>query len=187
MCVALYYRDGLCFWPGPDLGLVPSLWTSPSESGVSPLKNGKSFALFSSFIMLFFAVFFAVITCYRGDIGSFSIDEAVVCVDVDDSAIPWGVGDRFDFGVRQLCVLLGYSGGDDDTVRFKWFFKGQLIHEEVQILGDGGSYRMFYILREDGSPLPVGPYSVQIDVNDRMARKMAFSVEEGPDASINSQ
>lgn len=168
-----------------DFGLVLPLWTGSSESGVSPLKNGKSFALFSFSIILFFAIFFVVVTGYRGGLGSFSIDEAVVCVDVDDSAIPWGVGDRFCFGVRQLCVLLGYSGGDDDTVRFRWFFKGQLIHEEVQILGDGGSYRMFYILREDGSPLPLGSYSVQIDVNERTARTMTFSVEESPEAAVN--
>ncbi len=151
------------------------------------LKNGRSFALFSFSTILFFAIFFVVITGYRGDIGNFSLDEAVICVDVDDSAIPWGVGDRFEFGVRQLCVLMGYSGGDDDLVRFSWFFRGQLIHEEIQILDDQSNYRMFYILREDGSPLPPGAYSVQIDVNDRLAKRMAFSVEQGSDAAANSQ
>ncbi|SMG36077.1 hypothetical protein [Dethiosulfovibrio salsuginis] len=151
------------------------------------MKSKKSFALFSFSTILFFAIFFVVITGYRGDLGSFRLDEAVVCIDVDDSAIPWGVGNRFEFGVRQLCVLLGYSGGDDDMVRFSWFFRGQLVHEEIQILDDESNYRMFYILREDGSPLPVGSYSVQIDVNERKARKMAFSVEPSDESKANSQ
>ncbi len=152
------------------------------------LKSGKAFALFSVSSILFFALFFFLLTGYRGELGTFRVEEAFVCVDVDDSAIPWGVGDRFGFGVRQLCVLLDYSGGEgEDMARFRWYFKGQLVHEELQVLDDGANCRMFYILREDGSPLPVGPYSVQVDVNDRIARKIAFSVVDDLDAPVNSQ
>lgn len=153
-----------------------------------PLKSGRTFALFSLFSILFFALFFFYITGYRGSLGTFRVDDAFVCVDVDDSAVPWGVGDRFGFGVRQLCLLLDYSGGEgEDMARFRWYFKDQLVHEELQVLDHGANCRMFYILREDGSPLPAGTYEVRVDVNGRMARRIPFSVVDDTDVPANSQ
>lgn len=153
-----------------------------------PLKSGKAFALFSFSSILFFALFLFFLTGYKGSLGTFRVEDAFVCLDVDDSAVPWGVGDTFGYGVRQLCLLLDYAGGEgEDTARFQWYFKDQLVHEELQVLDSGKNCRMFYILREDGSPLPPGSYEVRVDVNGRIARRIPFYVIGVQEKSENSQ
>ncbi|MEA3284091.1 MAG: hypothetical protein U9Q00_03815 [Synergistota bacterium] len=156
---------------------------------MSSLKSEKSFALFVFSSILFFALFFLWITFHRGPLGNVRIERVVVCVDVDDSGVPYGVGGRFSFGIRQLCMVMDSTGGEeDDSVRLRWYYRGQLIHEEIQLLGDGrDESRMFYLLREDGAPLPLGAYEIQVDLNDRPIRRIPFAVVEGNGTAAKSQ
>ncbi len=175
---------------GPiQMGIIPSpFWTSSTENGVSSLKSGKFFVLFIFTSIAFFVLFFLWIGFHKGPLGAAWVDRTVVCIDVDDAGVPYGVGDRFGYGVRQLCVLVNTVGGNgEDEIRFRWYFRDQIIYDEIQILDSVDKDRMFYLLQEDGTPLPIGSYFVQVDLNDRLVRRMAFDIVEAHGSVLNSQ
>ena len=131
--------------------------------------------MFSS--VLFFALFFLWTIDHRGSFDTFSIQKSVICTDVDKTLLPCGVGEVFDFGVRQLCLWLQHDGGRcGDRIRFFWYFRDQLVHQESCVLSGEENYNLFYLMRVDGSALPVGGYQVKIKINNRFVNRTSFRI-----------
>lgn len=109
--------------------------------------------------------------------GPVSITGAVVCRELDDSSSPVGGGPIFRWGGRQVCLKFRYEaprpGGNLDVI---WRFQNQVIFRESIRIGDTGGVRAFFLLREDGSPLPVGEYDVSIENDGRERSRISFSV-----------
>jgi hypothetical protein len=109
--------------------------------------------------------------------GPVTVTGAVVCRELDDSGSPVGEGPLFRWGGRQVCLLFKYEaprpGG---TLGVTWRFQGQEIFRETIRVNDKGGVRAFFLLREDGSPLPVGDYEVSIEGGGRKSYGVPFSV-----------
>lgn len=144
---------------------------------MSSLKNGKFFALFVFSSVLFFALFFMWSIDHRGRLDTFSIQKSVICVNVDEKLSPRDVGEIFHFGVRQLCLWLQHDGAcRGDKLRFLWYFKDQLVQQRSCVLSGKENYNLFYLMKSDGSSLPVGDYQVEVKLNNRFVSKAEFKV-----------
>ena len=141
------------------------------------MKNGKFFALLVFSSIIFFALFLVWTFNHRGSLDSFSVESLAICLNVDDDFCPRSVGDRFRFGTRQLCLWLKHNGGRaGDSMRFMWYFRGQLIYQERYVLSKPQGRNLFYLLRDDGSPLPVGDYRVDIRLNSHSVKSENFVI-----------
>lgn len=114
---------------------------------------------------------------HRSLTGPVTITGAVVCRELDESSSPVGGGPLFKWGGRQVCLIFNYEaprpGVSMDVV---WSFQNQVIFRESIRIGDTGGVRAFFLLREDGSPLPVGEYDVCIASGGRELFCVPFSV-----------
>jgi len=114
---------------------------------------------------------------HRFSVGPVSVTGAVVCRELDDSGSPVGEGPLFKWGGRQVCLLFKYEtprpGG---ALSVTWRFQSQEIFRETIRVNDTGGVRAFFLLREDGSPLPVGDYEVSIESEGRESYGVPFSV-----------
>jgi len=114
---------------------------------------------------------------HRFSVGPVSVTGAVVCRELDDSGSPVGEGPLFKWGGRQVCLLFKYEtprpGG---SLSVTWRFQSQEIFRETIRVNDTGGVRAFFLLREDGSPLPVGDYEVFIESEGRESYGVPFSV-----------
>ncbi|MDO9508312.1 MAG: hypothetical protein Q7I97_03040 [Thermovirgaceae bacterium] len=114
---------------------------------------------------------------FRALAGPVTVTDAVVCRELDDSSAPVGAGPIFKWGGRQVCLIFRYEvprpGGKMDVI---WRFQSQVISRESIRINDTGGVRAFFLLREDGSPLPVGEYDVVIESDGRDISPIPFSV-----------
>jgi len=114
---------------------------------------------------------------HRSLAGPVRIDSAVICRELDDSNFPVGEGSVFQWGGRQVCLLFHYEaprpGGFMDVI---WRFRDRVIFRESLRIGETSGSRAFFLLREDGSPLPVGEYDVAIESDGKEQFRIPFSV-----------
>ncbi|GAB6280054.1 MAG: hypothetical protein STSR0007_01040 [Thermovirga sp.] len=140
-------------------------------------KTGRFFLVA---ILVLFVPLVALLLWQQGHgalAGPVSITGAVVCRELDDSSFPVGEGPIFKWGGRQVCLMFRYEaprpGGSLDVV---WRFRNQVIFSESIRIGDTGGVRAFFLLREDGSPLPAGEYDVSIESAGKDLFRIPFSV-----------
>ncbi len=107
----------------------------------------------------------------------FRLEQAVVCLELDDDLKPLRVSDRFPRGTRQVCLWFRYaSAREGDGLSVRWFHEGGLIQRETMRLAPGRGTKAFYLLREDGSPLPQGTYQVRLEGNGRSLSVLMFRI-----------
>lgn len=110
--------------------------------------------------------------------GSFHLDEVALCEDLDDSMGPLEKKSIFASDTKQICLWFEYSRArDGDQLEVIWKFEGEDIQNESFRLVYPRGTRAFYLLREDGSDLPAGMYSVTILCNSRHKGTERFVVE----------
>jgi len=114
---------------------------------------------------------------HRSLAGPVRIDSAVICRELDDFNLPVGEDSVFQWGGRQVCLLFHYEaprpGGFMDVI---WRFRDRVIFRESLRIGETSGSRAFFLLREDGSPLPVGKYDVAIESDGKEQFRIPFSV-----------
>lgn len=111
--------------------------------------------------------------------GSFRLDEVVLCDDIDDSMSPLEHKDLFAYGTRQVCLWFEYAKArDGDQLEVVWTFEGEDVQRESFRLVHARGTRAFYLMREDGTYLLPGSYSVSILCNGRPRDIVYFSVED---------
>ncbi len=114
---------------------------------------------------------------HRALAGPVSITGALVCRELDESGYPVEEGPVFKWGGRQLCLKFHYEVPRPGSILdVTWHFQGRVIFRESIRINDTSGIRAFFLLREDGSPLPVGEYAVAIESDGRERVRLLFSV-----------
>ncbi len=98
-----------------------------------------------------------------GYVGSLNIPRAFVCREIDPSSIPVPVSGRLSSRQSQVCIWFEYNhAGKDDKIKIICYKdKEEIIRQQIA-LAAGQGIRAFYLVKDDGRPLPAGKYSVVI-------------------------
>lgn len=125
--------------------------------------------------------------------GSFHLDEAVVCDDLDDALSPIEPKEVFPAFTKQICLWFEYSRGrDGDVVDVLWFYEREDIQrEEFRLLHPRGT-KAFYLQMDDGSSLASGNYAITILCNGKIKAALHFVIEsyhetDDPDAASDDE
>lgn len=140
-------------------------------------KNGRSFLLLvsSGLILLTVLSVWTIRHCDKKN--TFRLVRTVICDEVDEEFLPVGSASRFAYGTRQLCLWFEYDMASQDCeISVKWYFNEKLVFTERVDLSSVKGIKTLCLLREDGSPLPVGNYHVVLDLNGKETGRMVFAV-----------
>lgn len=108
----------------------------------------------------------------------FQLSQVIVCEDLDEKLQPLNPNSTFPYGSRQLCLTFNYQGAHEgDRLRIEWVHEERLIYQESVSLASGNGNKVFYLLKEDATPLPPGKHRVSIDLNGRQRARVEFTVE----------
>jgi hypothetical protein len=102
--------------------------------------------------------------------------DAVSCADLSDSMEPQEVSSEFPRDVRQVCIFFRYRSPGEEQVVIIWSHRGKVIQKEMLTLHKGDGRKAFYLLKEDGSPLPPGDYDVSVIWGIRRLGSVRFKV-----------
>lgn len=108
---------------------------------------------------------------------SFRIDKAVVCVELDRNRLPSKVKNSIQHGTRQVCLWFQYSSAPVGShLEVTWYYgKDLVLSEPIKLMTKDGM-RAFYLLREEGTPLPIGKYRVVISSTTKKLSDIEFSI-----------
>jgi hypothetical protein len=100
--------------------------------------------------------------------GSFRIDEVQICEELDENMRPVNVERNMSPESSQVCIWFSYSRARrGDLIEIAWYHEESMIQREIFRLYEPRGVKAFYLLREDGSPLESGFYTVHISCNGR--------------------
>jgi hypothetical protein len=142
-------------------------------------RNGRFFLLLvmSSIVLLLGFSCWAVKHNRRTADSSFQLENMVLCDEVDEKMRPLHTGTQFMSGIRQLCLCFDYSlASKRSDIRIKWYYGDHLVYSEVLLLSPGKGSKVFCLLREDGSPLPVGAYDVRVCYEGTVYSSLNFEI-----------
>jgi hypothetical protein len=109
---------------------------------------------------------------------SFRLDDVQICEELDDGLRPVNPGAVLSGDAKQACLWFEYSRArEGDSLEILWNFDGRAIQKDSYRLQEPEGTRAFYLLRDDGTSLPGGAYTVSISCNGRERRLERFSVE----------
>ncbi|MCD7952629.1 MAG: hypothetical protein LUG14_06870 [Synergistaceae bacterium] len=119
-----------------------------------------------------------VVSLKSGLLGStFRIDKAVVCVELDRNRLPHKVMNTIQYGTRQVCLWFQYSfASEGNHLEVSWYYGKDLVLSEPLKLMTKDGVRAFYLLREEGTPLPVGKYRVTISSPTKRLSELEFEI-----------
>ena len=96
-------------------------------------------------------------------LSSFKVDEALICQELDGNREPLLVGSSIPYGPSQICLWLKYSSARQGShLEVSWYYGEDLVLSEPLKLMTKDGVRAFYLLREEGTSLPVGTYRVTV-------------------------
>ncbi len=150
-------------------------------------NEAKPLILLGFFVLIL--IFFLSWSVRRDNIaaGSFRLDEIALCEELDDNMNPQERKSRFPGDTKQVCLWFEYARArDGDQLEVQWLFENEDIQRESFRLVHARGTRAFYLLREDGSALPPGEYSVSILCNGRTKGAERFEVEVPSDEETES-
>ena len=111
--------------------------------------------------------------------GSFRIEEIYICDELDENLRPMNIGASLPPGSQQVCLWFGYSKARrGDLIEIAWYLGETMIQRETLRLSESMGVKAFYLLREDGSSLEPGLYSVHISCNGRERTTVNFEIIE---------
>lgn len=115
---------------------------------------------------------------YTGDL---EIEEACMCMDVNDDLDPVDIRNRFDYGVKKVCFFLKYKYVDGETalLKIRWYYEGIFVHQMNYYLESGSGKKAYYFFLASGEPLPKGNYEVRVMFKGNVIRVLAFKIEGG--------
>lgn len=100
--------------------------------------------------------------------GSFRIDEVQVCEELNEGLMPVSSDKNMPSDTQQACLWFSYSKARrGDSLEIEWYLNERMIQREIIRVSETKGVRAFYLLREDGSSLDPGFYSVNISCNGR--------------------
>jgi len=140
-------------------------------------KSGKRPLIFLGFavVLLLLLVTWSLKV---GPFGSlFRVDQVVICQELDANRKPLHVSNSIQYGTRQICLWLRYSAAREGShLEVSWYYgKDLVLSEPLKIMTKNGD-RAFYLLREEGTPLPVGSYRVTVSTPSKVWADIKFAV-----------
>ncbi len=121
----------------------------------------------------------SAVICLRAGLfgGSFSIDNAVVCIELDRNRRPHKVRQSVQYGVRQVCLWFQYSSAPEGNhLEISWYYEDEkVLSESLKLMTEDGM-RAFYLLQEEGTPLPAGKYRVTISSATKVLSSLDFEI-----------
>jgi hypothetical protein len=114
-----------------------------------------------------------------GDViaGTFQLDEVQICEELDDFLQPVNASRNLPGGAQQACLWFRYSKArDGDSLEISWRLDERVIQKETFRLSEPRGMRAFYLLKEDGSALDAGFYTILIHCNGREKQVENFAV-----------
>lgn len=123
----------------------------------------------------------SVISLKTGMLGkSFRIDKAVVCIELDRNRLPHKIMDTIQYGTRQVCLWFQYSSAAaGNRLVVSWYYGTDLVlSESLKLITEDGT-RAFYLLQEEGIPLPEGKYRVTISSPTKCLEELEFEITKG--------
>lgn len=139
--------------------------------------SGKRPLVILGFIVVILLLF-VVWSLKIGALGeSFRLEKAVVCRELDNNSRPSGIFGDVPYGSRQICLWLEYSHARKGSdIKISWYYgKNLILSETVALIAKDGT-RAFYLLRDEGTPLPVGAYRAVISQQTRKWSDIKFNV-----------
>ena len=110
--------------------------------------------------------------------GSFKIDEVQICDELDENLQPINIDINMPSDSQQVCIWFSYSSARrGDLIEIAWYREENMIQREKLRLAEPKGVKAFYLLRDDGSSLESGSYSVRISCNGREKLTENFTIE----------
>ncbi|MDR1650594.1 MAG: hypothetical protein LBR87_02265 [Synergistaceae bacterium] len=109
--------------------------------------------------------------------GTFVMDDAQICEELDENLMPIRADRNMPADSQQACLWFSYSKARrGDVLEISWYLNEREIQKETVRVADTSGTRAFYLLKENGSALDPGFYSVFIDCNGREKGVLNFTV-----------
>jgi hypothetical protein len=100
--------------------------------------------------------------------GTFRLDSVRICEELDDNLEPVSADKNMPAESQQVCLWFQYSKArNGDSVEISWYLNEHILQRETVRLSQPKGTRAFYLLREDGSALESGFYTVFIACNGK--------------------
>ena len=107
----------------------------------------------------------------------FKVEEAVICQELGDNREPLLIGNSIPYGPSQICLWLKYSSAREGShLEVSWYYGNELVLSEPLKLMTKDGVRRFYLLREEGTPLPVGSYRVTVSTPAKVWSDIKFEI-----------
>ena len=91
------------------------------------------------------------------------IHNVVLSDEIENKSRLTGTISRFSYGTRQIFVFFDFEKAQPGTnITVRWYYGEREIRNDVYSLDETSGYRVFCLLKEDGSLLPRGAYSLKI-------------------------
>ena len=105
------------------------------------------------------------------------IHNVVISTELDDRLRLTGVVSRFPYGARQVCLRFDYSRATEGSdIRILWFMGEKLVQSDTYALSVSSGSKIYCLVRENGQPLPRGPYSISIQYNAERLSDFRFEI-----------
>ena len=149
-------------------------------SRMKTVNNNKS-AKRPLLLLAFSVVFLLLLVTWSLKVGpllsSFKVDEALICQELDGNREPLLVGSSIPYGPSQICLWLKYSSARQGShLEVSWYYGEDLVLSEPLKLMTKDGVRAFYLLREEGTSLPVGTYRVTVSAPDKVWADIKFEI-----------
>jgi hypothetical protein len=114
--------------------------------------------------------------------GSFKMRDVRICEELDENLNPVSADGNISSESQQVCLWFDYSGARrGDAIEISWYRGEKMIQRETVRLSAPEDVRAFYLLKDDGSPLDPGVYSVTISRNGKDMYEGKFAVAVSSD------
>lgn len=109
----------------------------------------------------------------------FRLEQAVICQELDGNRQPLHVGNTIPYGLRQVCLWLQYASAREGShLDVSWYYGNELVLSEPLKLMTKDGVRAFYLLQEEGTPLPAGEYRVTVSTASKVWADIGFEIKK---------
>lgn len=107
----------------------------------------------------------------------FMMSNVSVSVEFKDRQFLTGTTSRFAYGARQVYFRFDYSRLERDTqIDVLWAWGEKRVQAETYDLPAPSGTRVYCLLKENGSPLPRGPYAVTVRCGTELMPTFHFEI-----------
>jgi hypothetical protein len=133
------------------------------------IKRYSFFAV--AFICAFALLYISVFLVYhyiKKPSDTIIIRNVVLSDEIENQSRLTGTISRFSYGIRQIFVFFDFEKAIIGTyIAVCWYYGGKEVRTDNYLLEEPSGYRVYCLLKEDGSLLPRGAYSLRIMQDDK--------------------